>query len=83
MTKFEEAARLIVNMDRRRFHENKLYLNDYRIVNIEVRAKDENIWFLNEENDGYHIAASWRHMPDMKKDDVIAYLKTIQKQNKQ
>ena len=80
MGKFKEAARLIVNMDWRRFHENKLYLNDCRIVNIEVREKDENIWFLNEEDDGYHIAASWRHMHDMKKDDVISYLKTIQKQ---
>ena len=78
MTKFEEAARLIANMDWRLFHENRLHLNDRRIDSIEIRRREENIWFLCTENDGYHVAATWRHMHDMKKDDVIAYLKNIQ-----
>lgn len=79
MGKFKEAARLIANIDWSQFLKNELYLNDCRIDSIEIRKEDEDIWFLNTENDGYHVAASWQHMHGMKKDDVIAYLKTIQK----
>lgn len=74
MKGYYTAKRLLSNIDWRSMHDMPLVIKGHTIVAFELRPKEKNVWALNEENDGYHVAGDLTNYGKV----IVEYLKWIQ-----